>query len=157
MEVGNRLFENLPAQWVISLENTYFFHHRFIVNAILFYDNRQIEHLVTGGINTDIGISKAFRISLSYFHNRNLDILGSNSNRFMLAPKVLVGKSELNLGFFYDQIQNLEGFANQAHGYFGLLSFPIVRQLDGRILFHQDVNSLIQNSALFSLGITLKL
>lgn len=157
LEVGQRRFNNLPDQWIVSLENTYFFHHKFILNGILIFDNRKFEQLLTAGINVDIGISNNFRTSLAYFRNQNLNKAGLTSNRLMVSPKILLGKSEINLGYFYDKNQITDQLKDDFHGYFGLFSFPIVRQLDGRILYHKDVNTSQQNSALFSLGLTLKL
>ena len=70
---------------------------------------------------------------------------------------LFLGKTELNIGLFLDQHHLAESARAEGGGYLGLLSFPIVNQLDGSILFHKDINIVGENSTLLSLGLKLKL
>jgi tetratricopeptide (TPR) repeat protein len=157
LEIAKRRFSDSSNQWIISAENNYFAHTNFIVSSHIFYDMRSAESLLTAGLSTDIGISRHFRTMVSYFYQKNFIHTKETNQRILLTPKLFIGNSELNIGLFYDHFTTSETTADSAGGYFLLFSVPIINNIDGKLLFHQDINQVREVSRLFSIGLTIKL
>lgn len=156
-EVGYRLMDTRPDQKLYNLENIFFVTQKLLLISTVLFDDRKTEHLTTAGLTAEYALLPGFRLSGSYYHSFHLDMKDMSNKRIVLSPKFSYHQVELTCGIWYDQLLTGENNDQKITGGYGLLAFPIIDRLDGKILSQLDSGFDGEKSMLISGGLTIKL
>lgn len=138
LEIGRRFLTTQDDQHLFNLENGYFFSPKLLGKLITQYDIRQDDNLLTLGGFIDFQVLENFRIETGLFHAENLTFNETFNERFMLVPKLRLGKTELVLGAYYDRYRTVDISLDQFSGGYSLFIFPIMKELKGNLFFNYD-------------------
>jgi len=138
LELGRRFLTTQDDEHLFNMENGYFFSSKFLAKLITQYDIRQDDNLLTLGAFIDFQVMEKFRIETGLFHAENLTFSDTFNERFMIIPKLRLGKTELILGMYYDRYRTVDVSLDQFSGGYSLFIFPLVGELRGNLFFNYD-------------------
>jgi len=138
LELGRRFLTTQDDQHLFNMENGYFFSSKFLGKLITQYDIRQDDNLFTLGAFIDFQVLEKFRIETGLFHAENLTFSDTFNERFMIIPKLRLGKTELILGVYYDRYKTIDTSLDQFSGGYSLFVFPLLGDLKGNFFFNYD-------------------
>ena len=156
LEFGNRIFRDEKDQYLVQLENVYFFSSRWVGQINFQYDFRGSQQFGTVAAGLNLGLSRHLRIEGNYFHTRDMDNEDIHNQRLVFGPKLLTKSIELSGGIFYDWLNLEELKSQQWSGYFLLGRLQLTRYLEGQFLIQRDKGFFNNNAQIYSLGITYK-
>ena len=156
LELARRFLTTQDDQNIVNLENGYFFTKKFLGKFISQYDARQDDNLLTLGAFIDFEVLRDFRIETGLFHAENLTIAETFNERFMLVPKLKLGKTELVVAAYYDVYRTPDVDIDQFSGGYSLFIFPILKNLKGSLFFNYD-KGFRNEITVLSLGVNQKI
>ena len=156
IDLGYRFLSLEDDQQLYSLENVYFISDKSLVKLITQFDVRQNDDLLTLGLFFEQLILRNTRLEIGFFHSENLTLPDTYNERIMLSGKVLLSKSELLLGTYYDILNTQSVSISQYGGAYGIFVFPISDNLKGKLFANYNQGFFVDEVMIFSLGADLK-
>lgn len=156
-EIGNRFMTSEDDQLILNLENVYFFSQSFLAKLVTQYDVHQNENLFTAGGLLEYELVKDFRLEGGFFHSQNLTLSNTYNERVLFTPKLKINAFEIIGGAYYDSFHTPDMSLGQFGGAYGLLVFPVIPNLQGKLFFNYDKGFFNDDATIISLGTNLKL
>ena len=135
---GRRFLSNSDDQHLINIENGYFFSPKLLGKFFTQYDFRQDDELLTIAGFIDYELIKKVRVELGFFHSENLTFKDIFNERVLLASKTKINNIELLGAVYYDMFNTPDTSLKQFGGGFGLITFPVVKNLRGKFFVNHD-------------------
>lgn len=138
IEGGKRFLTNFDDQYMVNMENGYFFSSKLLGKLFVQYDSRQDDELVTIAGFLDYEVIENIRMELGFFHSENLTFKNTFNERLILSSKAQIKKIELLAGIYYDKFNTPTTTLSQIGGAFGLVSLPIAKGLRTKFFLNHD-------------------
>lgn len=138
IEGGQRFLTQSDDQFLVNMENGYFFSSKLLVKLFTQYDSRQDDELITIAGFIDYELIKNLRLELGFFHSENLTFSNTFNERVMLSAKTNLNKIELLAGVYYDSFNTSTTTLNQIGGGFGLITLPVNKTLRAKFFVNHD-------------------
>lgn len=156
LEAGRRFLTLTEDQYLVNLETGYFVSQKLLAKLVTQMDFRGDDQLASAGAFLDYELFKNMRIEGGFFHSHNLTFSNTYNQRFLLSPKIKYKKIEAIVGAYFDRLQTPQLSVSQIGGGYGLITFPILENLQGKLFGNYDRGLFNNEIAIVSIGTNYK-